>query len=360
MKVFRPLLALALGLGLGLGVAAIAGENPWHVFLVLVKGAFGSRYDLGMTLFYMTPLLFTGLSVALTYRAGLFNIGSEGQLTMGALAAAAVGIAFPNVPVGWSWLLAVVASAAAGGGWAGIAGWLKAKRGSHEVISTIMLNFIAASLASYVTLEVLKNPESQSPESLPIGTSYLLPKIPGLEESPVSLALVVAVAVALLLGWILARTRFGFELKIVGQSESAARVAGIDVGRMQILAMILSGMLASGVSLGEILGSAHRFKLGFSPEYGFMGIAVALLARGNPIATIGSAFLFAALHKGTADLDIETENVTRDLALVIQALVIAAVSAEGLWDRIFSPRRKGQAQTVVDTKQGGATGVVSG
>ncbi len=339
-KSLRPLLALVLGLALGLGVTAFAGENPWHVLTVLVKGAFGTRYDLGMTLFYMTPLLFTGLSVSVAFRAGLFNIGAEGQLTMGALAAAGVGILLPDLPVGLSWLAAWIGAAAAGAGWAGIAGWLKARRGSHEVISTIMLNFVAASLASYITLYVFKDPELQLAESLSIGTSYHLPGIPGLSDSPVSIALVFGVIAAIKLHWIFERTRLGFELKVVGRNEGAARSSGISVARIQTLAMVMAGTLAAGVALGEVLGSAHRFKLGFSPDYGFVGIAVALLARGNPLGVIASSFLFGALHKGTADLDIETDYVTRDLALVIQALIIATVSAEGLWDVIDRRRRR--------------------
>jgi len=342
MKAFRSFLAMLLGLTLGLLVTAVAGENPLHVLEVLVKGALGSRYDLGMTLFYMTPLLFTGLAVSVAFRAGLFNIGAEGQLTVGALAAAWVGIRFSELPTVLAWPLAGVSAAVAGGLWAGLAGWLKARRGSHEVISTIMLNFIAASVSSYVTLYVLKNPESQNPETAAVGAGFWIPSLPGFSDSPASIAWIVGIVAALLLGWAMERTRWGFELKVVGQNESAAETAGISVARVQVMAMVLSGVLASGVALGEVLGSAHRFKLGFSPDYGFMGIAVALLARGNPFAVIGSAFLFGALHKGTADLDIETENVTRDLALVIQALIIACVSAEGFWD-VFK-KRKGRSR----------------
>ncbi|MFN7685014.1 MAG: ABC transporter permease [Oligoflexia bacterium] len=333
MKTLRPFIAFAVGLGLGLGVAAIAGENPLHVLKVLWVGAFGSRYDFGMTLFYMTPLLFTGLSVAVAFQAGLFNIGAEGQLAIGALAMAWVGFTFPGLGAPWSWMIAILAGALGGGVWGGLAGWLKARRGSHEVISTIMLNFIAAGLASYAVLNLFKNPETQAPETLAIGASYVLPQLPGLGQTPASWALLVGLLIALAMGWALARTRWGFELKTVGQNEHAARLSGISVERVQCFALVLSGVLAAGVGLGEVLGSAHRYKLGFSPDYGFVGIAVALLARGNPYGVIASSFLFGALHKGTADLDLETENVTRDLALVIQALIIGSVAADGLWKR---------------------------
>jgi len=332
MKKLRPVLALILGLSLGLGLTALAGENPFHVLMVLLRSAIGSRYDLGMTLFYMTPLLFAGLSVSVAVRAGLFNVGAEGQLTVGTLAMAWAGIAWPGLQAPWSWVFALLCGAIAGGVWGGIAGWLKAYRGSHEVISTVMLNFIAAGVASYCVLNLLKNVETQNPETLAIGPGYFLAGIPGLADAPVSVALLMAVALALALGWVFDRTRLGFELSVVGQNENAARQAGMSVARIQMLALVLSGALAACVGLGEVLGSAHRYKLGFSPDYGFTGIAVALLARGNPYGVIASAFLFGALHKGTADLDLETEHVTRDMALILQALVIGAVAADGLWD----------------------------
>jgi ABC-type uncharacterized transport system permease subunit len=333
-SLLKPAAALLSGLALGLLATAIAGESPLHVLGVLARGAFGSRYDFGMTLFYMTPLLFTGLSVSVAFRAGLFNIGAEGQLALGALAMAWAAFTFPSLPAPLSWAASVLAGAAAGGAWAGIAGWLKARRGSHEVISTIMLNFIAAGISSYAVLNPFKNPETQNPETLAIGAGHVLPAIPGMGDAPVSWALVVGIGLAVLLGWMFERTRWGFELQTVGENENAARLAGIPVERVRIVAMVTAGALAAGVGLGEVLGSAHRYKLGFSPDYGFVGIAVALLARGNPLGVIASAFLFGALHKGTTDLDLETENVTRDLALVIQALIIGAVAAEGLWGRL--------------------------
>jgi len=332
MKIMRPLLAFAAGLSLGLIFTAWAGESPWHVLGVLFKGAFGSRYDFGMTLFYMTPLLFAGLAVSVAFRGGLFNIGAEGQLAIGALAMAWAGFSVPGLPRPFSWIFAALVGASVGGLWGGIAGWLKARRGSHEVISTIMLNFIAAGVVSYGVLNLFKNPESQNPETVSVAPSYLIAGIPGLGDAPVSWALLVGLGLALILGWALERTRWGFELQAVGKNENAARLAGIPVERVQILAMVISGAIASGVGLAEVLGSAHRYKLGFSPDYGFVGIAVALLARGNPWGVIASSFLFGALHKGTADLDLETEHVTRDLALVIQALIIGAVAADGLWD----------------------------
>jgi simple sugar transport system permease protein len=330
-KVLQPILAVALGLALGLGVTRIAGESPWHVLQILWRSAFGSNYDFGMTLFYSTPLILTGLAVAVPFQAGLFNIGAEGQLTLGALAAAAVGALWPVMPWPLAPVLATLAAILAGTVWGAIPGWLRARRGSHEVINTIMLNFIAAGLASYVTLYLLKNPDSQNPETRPIGAGYLIHQFGVFGGAPVSLALPLAVMAAVLVWILLWRTVLGYEMRAVGQSEPAARAAGINPGRIRIIAMSVAGGLAGLVGVGEVLGNAGKFRLGFSPEYGFIGIAVALLGRNQPVGVVASALLFGALHKGAADLDLETEHVTRELSLILQALIILSVSAEGLW-----------------------------
>lgn len=330
-RVIQPSLALLLGLGAGLAVTWCAGENPWNVFKVLVRGAFGSRYDLGMTLFYTTPLIFTGLSVAVAFRAGLFNIGGEGQLTVGALAAAAVGAVCPGVPWPLAPLVAGVAAFLAGTVWGAIPGWLRARRGSHEVINTIMLNFVAAGLASYVTLYLLKNPNSQNPETRVVADTYRLGQVGFFSGAPVSAALPLALFAAILVSLLMRRSVWGFELRAVGENENAARAAGINMGRVRIIALAVAGGLAGLVGVGEVLGNSGTFRVDFSPGYGAMGIAVALLGRNRPLGVVAAAFLFGALHKGTGDLDMETEHVTRELSLVLQALILLSVCAEGLW-----------------------------
>ncbi|MGO9245358.1 MAG: ABC transporter permease, partial [Verrucomicrobiia bacterium] len=249
-KLLQPVLAVAFGLVLGLGVTRLAGENPWHVLQILWKSAFGSRYDFGMTLFYSTPLIFTGLAVAVPFQAGLFNIGAEGQLTLGALAAAAVGAVWPGLPWPLAPVLAILAAVTAGTVWGAIPGWLRAKRGSHEVINTIMLNFIAAGLASYVTLYLLKNPDTQNPETRPIGAGYLISQFGVFGGAPVSMALPLAIVAAVLVWILMWRTVIGFEMRAVGQNESAARAAGINTGRMTIVALAVAGGLAGLVGVG--------------------------------------------------------------------------------------------------------------
>jgi simple sugar transport system permease protein len=338
MKFFEPVLAVSLGLALGLGVAGFAGEDPSLVLRVIFNSAFGTGYNLGMTLFYTTCLSLTGLSVAVAFRAGLFNIGAEGQLLWGALAVAAVGIYFPGLPAPFAVLISLVVSGSAGAFWAWIAGWLRAKRGSHEVITTIMLNFVAAAGTSYFTLYVLKNPDVQNPETMPVAPSYLLAPWEVFQGAPLGSALLGVLLVLVAYQVLMDRSVMGFELKAVGQSEKAARIAGVSVEKVQISAMAWAGCCAGWVGVVEVLGNSGKFRPSFSPDYGFMGIAVALLGRGHALGIFLSAFLFAALHKGSVDLDFESEIVTRDISKVIQACVIFVVCADGIWARW----RKGQ------------------
>lgn len=327
----KPILGLLAGLLIALSLVAVAGENPWTVFMVLAKSAFGSPYDMGLALFYTTSLIFTGLSVSMAFHAGLFNIGAEGQLTVATLAAAWFGVSFPSMPPALAPLLIATVGIAAGALWGFIPGWLRAYRGSHEVIITMMMNFIAAAIASYVTLELIKNPESQNPESRPLPPDFMFRNFDFVQsffkDSPANFSLLIAVALAIACYFFLYRTVWGFEIRSSGQNEKASEIAGIHPRKMKILAMTLAGALAGGVALNEVLGSTGRYKLGFSPDYGFIGIAVALLARNNPLGILASAFLFGVLQKGATDLDIETDVITRDFARIIQAILIFSVAS---------------------------------
>ncbi|MBS1985033.1 MAG: ABC transporter permease [Bdellovibrionales bacterium] len=332
-KAWRPVASALLGLFCGLLVTLVAGENPWHVLEVLIKSAVGSRYDLGLTLFYSTPLVFTGISVALALEAGLFNIGAEGQLAVGAMAAASVGILFPHVPWPVAPAFALLAAAMAGAAWAGMAGWLRVRRGSHEVITTILLNFVAAALVAWLTLNPLRDPQSQNPETLSVGEGYRLSHFAFFEGAPLTSSVFLALLALLAYYGFRRRSVKGFEIRAVGASESAARTAGIDVGRARLHAMLLAGAMAGLVAAPEVLGSSGKFKYEFSPGYGFTGIAVAVLARGSAWGILAAALLFGALQKGSLDLDIETDKVTREISLVLQACVILFAAAEHLWVR---------------------------
>jgi len=178
---------------------------------------------------------------------------------------------------------------------------------------------------------LLKSHETQNPETRRVGSGYLIHQFAVFGGAPVSTALPLAIVAAIFVSVLLWRTVIGYEMRAVGQNESAARAAGIDAAKIRILAMSIAGGLAGLVGVAEVLGNAGNFRLGFSPEYGFIGIAVALLGRNQPLGVVAAALLFGALHKGTADLDLETEHVTREVSLILQALIILSVSAEGLW-----------------------------
>jgi len=329
--ILRPILAVAFGLACGLVLASFAGESPVHVLAILGRSAFGTPYDLGMSLYFATPLVLTGLAVALPYHSGLFNVGGEGQMIVGVFAAAAVGLLWPEPGALVAKLLTLVAAFTAGALWGAIPGWMRVRRGAHEVITTIMMNFIAIGMTSWLTLGALRNTETMNPETRQVGAAYLWPRLELFGDAPLSVALLlglVAAACVYLLVW---KTPFGGELRAVGLNERAADIAGISVGRTRILAMALGGGLAGLAAVGEIFGNSGKFKIGFSAEYGFTGIAVALLARGRPLGVVLAAILFGALHKGAGDLDFETEFITRDLAVVMQSLVIIAVAVDGFW-----------------------------
>jgi simple sugar transport system permease protein len=334
------LLLLALGAGLALSFSLFAGENPLNVAMILVRSATASRYDLGMTLAYSTPLIFTGLAVSFAYKAGLFNVGAEGQLLMGALGVAACGIFLPEVPWPLAPLLATAAAMLFGGIWGSIPGLLLVRRGSHEVITTIMMNFVAAGLVSWFVLDGAPSTDTQNPETMLVAPPYRLGtfSLNGkevFEGAPLGWSTVLAVICACGLALFFRRAVVGYELRIVGANPSAAAWAGIQTGRTKVTAMACSGALAGLVALPEVLGNTHRLRLGFSPDYGFIGIAVALLARARPLVVIVTGLLFGALQKGAGDLDFQTTSITRDFSLVIQAVIILMLSAQALPQRIF-------------------------
>lgn len=335
---------IAVSLASALGVCSVfllcLGENPGVLFEALWQSLFTS-FGLGYSLFYTTPLLFTGLAAAICFRCGLFNIGAEGQLYIGATALVAVGIFFPNTPAVIALPLGILTAALAGGLWGGIAGWLKAKRGSHEVIVTILLNFIALSLVNYLILYPLDDPSSQAAETAAVGHGFHIAKLSevcqlvGLEcftSTPVNLTLFFALAIAALVHFFLFRTSTGFEMRAVGANPHAGRFAGIKVERHLVLAFFLSGALAGLVGVNEVMGYHHSVIEGFSPGYGFTGLAVALLARNRPVGILFTALLFGVLQNSARELEFLSERVTKELSFVIQAVLIAFIAGEA-WFR---------------------------
>lgn len=343
-----PMLGMALAVVVGMVMLKWLGEDP-RVLLQALWNVCFTGFGLGYTLYYTTPLIFTGLSVAIAFRCGLFNIGAEGQLYFGAMAIIAVAHYLPNI--GWylGIPLGILASFVAGGLWGGLAGVMKAKRGSHEVITTILLNFVAMAITGWLILYPFHNPEDQNPETFSVGAGFRLPILQDVlgnhgialfKATPVNLALVVALIAAVLCWLLLFRTTWGYTLRAVGFSPRAAEYGGASVSSHTIFTMALSGALAGLVGVNEVMGYQHKVIDGFSPQYGFTGIAVALLARSHPLGVVLSAFLFGALHNSARELEFLSDVVAKELAFVLQGVLIAFVAAHHVYERWFSPGRK--------------------
>jgi simple sugar transport system permease protein len=344
-----PLLAIVAAFVLGGVIVLLIGDDPIETYRLLLGSAVSWPDGIGYTLFYATPLIFTGLAVALALHAGLLNIGAEGQLYVGAFAAAWVAIAFANAS---PWILipaAMLGAMVAGGVWGGVPGVLRAKFGAHEVITTIMMNFIGVALTNWLTQYYFKEPGDAIMQTGPIGANAHIARlgsfIPGLPERiPLNVSFLLALAACLAAGIFLWKTKWGYAMRASGANPAAAEYGGIATGRQIILAMTLSGALAGMVGIGEVLGYRYRFYDGFSPGYGFTGIAVALLARRHPGGVILAALLFGALIRGGLFVDIFTEEVSKDLVLVLQAIIILFVASGSAFKLSFgkSPRTEGK------------------
>ena len=350
MKLLRellfPLAAVIAAFAVGAVVVLAVGDNPITTYALLIGSAFTWPDGIGYTLFYATPLIFTGLAVAVAFRCGLLNIGAEGQLYAASFMTAWVGITCSGLS---AWLLVplcFLTALLAGGVWGGVPGVLKARFGAHEVITTIMMNFIAVALASYFTQYHYKPPGDPILETVPIGEGAHIARlgkfIPGFPERiPLNLAFPLALLVCLLVYLFLWRTRWGYQIRATGANPAAAQYGGIATGKQIVLAMSISGALAGLVAVNEVMGYRYRYYDSFSAGYGFTGIAVALLGRNHPVGVILASLLFGALLRGGLFVDIFTEHVSKDLVMVLQGIIILFVAAEALFRGLSRRRIKG-------------------
>jgi simple sugar transport system permease protein len=333
--VFPAIAVLAAFLVGGVFILAI-GENPLQTYRLLIGSALWWPDGIGYTLFLATPLIFTGLAVAVAFRAGLLNIGAEGQLYVAAFATAWVGIVFANLPGVVLVPMCCAAAVLAGGLWGAIPGVLKARFGSHEVINTIMLNFVAVALVSYFTQYHYRTPGDPIMETAPIGASAHIPRmarlIPGFPERiPLNVSFLLALLCCALVYFFLWHTKWGYELRATGSNPAAAEYGGIAIRKQIVIAMTISGALAGMVGINEVLGYRYRYYDGFSDSYGFTGIAVALLGRNHPVGVIFAALLFAILTRGGVPVDAFTQHVTKDIVQILQGTIILFVAAEALF-----------------------------
>jgi ABC-type uncharacterized transport system permease subunit len=335
--VLAPILAVLLAMVVGSGFILTVGESPFAAYRVLLQESFGSMRGFATTLQRATPLMFTGLAVAFAFRAGLFNIGAEGQLYIGAFAAAWVGFTFTNLPKFIHLPFAILASMVGGAIWAAVSGLLKAKFGIHEVINSIMMNYIAYFLTDWLVTGPFQG-STMIPETKRVAASATLSRL--MPPTRLTTALYVALLAAAIVYFIMWRTKLGYEIRAVGLNPTAAEYGGISVARITVAAMAISGALAGLAGMEQILGLNNRFIQRFSPDLGFMGVAVALLGKNHPVGIVLAAVLFGALQTGAAAMDRLT-SVPRELITILQGVIIFFIAAEYLFSRFL--KVKGEA-----------------
>ena len=353
--VLLPFLNLVLAMLVSGVVIALIGQNPFDAIRIMAYGAFGYGEGIGFTLHFATDFIFTGLAVAVAAHAGLFNIGADGQAYLAGLGAILVGLALDHT----SWLLvlplAIIASAMIGAVWGFIPGYLQAKRGSHVVITTIMFNFIASAIMVYLLNYVLRPMGVQEPSTANVVAAGKIPQLrqffPWFGYAPLNMTCIFAVLALVFVYVLIWHTKFGFAMRAMGHNPTASRYAGISNSRMIMIVMAISGALAGMMAVNEVLGVQSRIVIDITAGYGFVGIAVALMGRNHPIGIALAAVLFGALYQGGLELQFEMPAISRDMIVVIQALVIMFTGAmEGLLRpgienafMIFSPQQKAEA-----------------
>ncbi|RLC97985.1 MAG: ABC transporter permease [Chloroflexi bacterium] len=332
--VLVPLLAVFTALVLGALVIKVVGGDPLAAYRGLFEGAFGSAQALSETTVWATPYILAGLAVALAFKGGLFNIGAEGQLAFGAVAAAWVGYALPDVlgvtlPAAVHIPLAVGAGMLAGGIWGAIPGWLKARTGGHEVINTIMMNYIALNITSFLLNGPMKdrsplNVVARTPQ---IAESARIPPI--IAGFRLHWGFVLALVMAGIVWWVLRKTTLGFEIRTAGANPDAGRYAGVNVSRAIVMTMLLSGVLAGLAGSLEVTALNYRHELGFSVGYGFDAIAIALLGKTHPAGVVLASLLWGAMRNGASRMQFLTQ-IPVDVISVIQALILLFVAADAI------------------------------
>jgi len=322
-KIIPQIIAIILAFLVGAIVLQVTGYSPLEAYSALITGAFGDVFGIGQTFTQATPIIFTALAFLFAFKSGLFNIGAEGQLLVGGFAAALVGISFAGLPTLIHVPMALLAGAFTGGLWGFIPAILKTKLGAHEVITTMMLSYVAFYVTGYMVNYPYKAPGWVS-QTVPIAPSAELPRI--LQPTQLSASIFIAVILVVLTYYTLQKTTLGYEVRAIGLNPAAAESGGINIKRGMILALVISGAMAGLGGAGEILGVHRRFIEGFSPGYGWDGLAVALVGGLNPVGVLIAAVLFGALRSGGMVMTRVT-RVPLDIVSILQALVILFVAA---------------------------------
>ncbi|GGE65752.1 ABC transporter permease [Massilia psychrophila] len=346
-----PVLNLVSALLVAALVIHLLGESPVESMTILINSAIINPEGLSYTLFYASTFIFTGLSVSIAMKAGLFNIGSEGQMYLGGLGLTLAMLAFDaSLP---AWLLipaAMLGASLFGALWAFIPGYLQAKRGSHVVVTTIMFNFIAASLMNFIIVKYLIPEGQQNPASRVSADAGAMPRLnawfPVLGDTPLNVSFLLAIVALVIYGVMVWRSAWGYQLRATGLNQHAAHYAGVSINRTIIVAMLISGALAGLAAVNSIMGSTHYLSLNFPAGAGFVGIAIALMGRQHPVGIFLSAVLFGALIQGGFDLSLEKPNIPQETFIFIQGLIILFCGAmENFYGpavlKLINLRRKG-------------------
>lgn len=330
LHVATPFISVAIAVVVGSVLMLAAGKDPMAAYAAMFKGSFGGVRQIGETLMRATPLIFTGLAVAYGFRAGLFNIGAEGQLFLGGLAAAFLGVRLAGLPWSVAAPVTLIGAALAGAAWAFIPALMKARIGAHEVITTMMFSYIGRYLVSWLVTGPLKAP-GQIPQTVELPPESRLPRISDIfgfiSPNRAHIGILLGVAAAVLIWWVLKYTTMGFEARAVGFNPWAAQNSGISVSATTIKSLCTSGALAGLAGAVEVMGVHWRLFDQFSSGFGFTGIAVALLAKNNPIGVIAAAILFGALSAGGGTMQLEA-GVSQKVIYIIQGIIIFLVGAE--------------------------------
>jgi simple sugar transport system permease protein len=329
-----PIVAVLLALLVGAVILQVSGASPIQAYGALFKGAFGSMKALGRTLEKATPLVFSGLAVAFAFKAGLFNIGAQGQLLFGAMVSAIAGFAITGLPAYIHAPLALLLGGLAGALYGIIPGALKTYTGAHEVITTIMLNYIATNITDYLADGPLKD---TTPGNVVARTPAILEsaRIPSIQEIPIGFLL--AIVAAIIVWWLLWRTTIGFEIRTTGLNPNAARYAGMRVAFTLVLTMVLSGFLAGLGGAVETQGVVYRYQPAFNIGLGFDGITVALLGQTHPIGIIPAAILVGAMKAGASQMQFDA-HVAKEITDVIQALMLFFIAADMIVRKLIRMR----------------------
>jgi general nucleoside transport system permease protein len=347
-----PIVASAIALVIGGIVVTLNGYDPFLVYGALVSGAFGNAVNFGNTLAGATPLILAGLGIAVGFRAGLFNIGAEGQYWIGATAATFIGYKFAGLP-GWlHTFLCLLTGMVAGGIWGGvIPGLTKAFRGAHEVITTMMMSYIGILLGKYLVEEGPMRQPGYIPQSPEISSDAWLNIL--IPQSLLTTGIYIALVAVVVVWFLLFRTTFGFQLRAVGLNHRAARYAGIGVTMFTVLSLGFSGMLAGLAGSVQMLGIDHRLLDSFSTGYGYTAIVVALLARSNPFGVVLSGIFFAALGTGGQYMQ-QVSQVPASLTDVLTGLIVFFVAAERIIPmlRDWAKRRQTKARSTRISREG--------